>query len=159
MSQPARKWNMPPHLLHFGAGVILTIFFPLLPLFIEWKYADSVSLGTLLISCIMYSTAIATGYDNILIFVMGFLAAIFFAIPFGVQLREVSGIRLEAITSLTVEQMEELQKVLKDAKPTDDSSYLLAWICIFGFGIAQAAKCFDQYITKRENFIYFPRQK
>lgn len=116
---------------HFFVGVLVTVFFPMLPLGVELKYDGAVALASLYIASVMYVAAISLAYENILVFYSGVVAAIWLAVDYG------------AILSVDAAQ--------------DTAGLNLPFWIMMAFGLIQIFKCFDLHITRGENFIYFPR--
>lgn len=114
---------------HFLACVLLTILYPLLPLAVELMLAEKVTDKTVLISAIMYCSALAVVSKSVWVFGLGFVASIVLAIFFG-------------ITFYNGEQ-----------GPANSASF--GWICIAFFAACNIFERYDIHITRGQNFIDF----
>lgn len=118
-------------LQHFVVGILVTVCFPLLPLFIEWKYGSFISEQSVMIASIMYCTAIALVSESVLVFVVGMFAAIVLSIDYGAKLPTFS---IQAA-----------------------AEFNLSTTCMVLFAFAQISRCYSLHVTQRQNFVYFPR--
>jgi hypothetical protein len=114
---------------HFVGAVVLAIMFPLLPLALEWGLSDKVTDKTVLISAIMYCSALFVVSRSVVIFALGFVASILLSVLFG-------------ITFYNGEQ-----------GPANSST--LSYICIVFFAIAHMFRCYDTHVVRGQNFIEF----
>jgi len=121
---------LPAHFQHFLVGVLVTVFFPLLPLGAELKYSGTLEVPSLYIASIMYISAISFAYENILIFICGIVISIYLALDYG--------------------------SILLNNDPSSSTTILPATLVII-FGIVQTAKCYNLHIGQKENFLYFPK--
>jgi hypothetical protein len=114
---------------HFFAGFICSALFPLLPLIIEFGFSGTVTDNTILISAIMYCSAIALTSDSVLIFVLGFLVSIVFAMMFGITFYNNSN--------------------------APEGSHMASMFAMFFFGLSQCLQAYNRHVVRGENFISF----
>jgi hypothetical protein len=118
---------------HFLAAGLLTICYPLLPLFVEYMLADRVTDKTVLITAIMYCSALAVVSRSVWVFGLGFVASILLAIFFG-------------ITFYNAEH-----------GPAHSASF--GWFCIAFFAICHIFERYDMHVVRGQNFIEFGKAK
>jgi hypothetical protein len=114
---------------HFIGAILLTIFFPLLPLALEWGLSDVVTDKTVLISAIMYCSALFVVSRSVVVFSLGFAASILLSVLFGITFYN------------------------GERGPANSST--LSYICIVFFAIAHMFRCYDTHIVRGQNFIEF----
>lgn len=118
---------------HFLAATLLTICYPLLPLFVEMMLASKTTDKTVLISAIMYCSALAVVSRSVWVFGLGFVASILLAIFFG-------------ITFYNGEQ-----------GPANSANF--GWLCIIFFAICHVLERYDRHVIRGDNFIVFGKSK
>ena len=118
---------------HFSASFICAVLFPLLPLAIEFFVTGTVSDNSVLISSIMYCSAIALASDSVLVFVLGFLLSIILSMAFGITFYN------------------------NQAAPS--GSHMLSLIAIGFFGFSHSLQRYNQHVVRGEDFIVFRKQE
>lgn len=114
---------------HFLANCVCSAIFPLLPLAIEWSLSGSISDNSVLISAVMYCSAISLTSESVLVFVLGFMVSIIFAMLFGITFYN----NLHA----------------------PDGSHGASLIAIACFAVAQAMHAYNRHVVRGEDFISF----
>ena len=114
---------------HFLTGTLLTIAYPLLPLLVEYLLAEKVTDKTVLISAIMYCSALSVVSKSVWVFGLGFVASILLAIFFG-------------ITFYNGEQ-----------GPAYSARF--AWVCIAIFAVCHMMERYNLHVIRGQNFIEF----
>lgn len=118
---------------HFSASFVCAVLFPLLPLAIELFVSGSISDNSVLISSIMYCSAIALASDSVLVFVLGFLLSIILSMAFGITFYN------------------------NQAAPS--GSHTLSLIAIGFFGLSHSLQRYNQHVVRGEDFIVFRKQE
>ncbi len=114
---------------HFMGAIVLTILFPLLPLALEWGLSDTVTDKTVLISAMMYCSALFVVSRSVAVFALGFVASILLSVLFGITFYN------------------------GERGPANSST--LSYLCIVFFAIAHIFRCYDTHIIRGQNFIEF----
>jgi hypothetical protein len=116
---------------HFIASVLCSALFPLAPLAIEFFLSGSISDNSILISAVMYCSAIALTSESVLIFVLGFLVSIVFAMLFGIT--------------------------FYNDLHAPDGSHAVSLIAIAFFCAAQMMQGYNRHVVRAEDFISFAK--
>lgn len=118
---------------HFSASFICAVLFPLLPLGIEFFVSGSISDNSVLISSIMYCSAIALASDSVLVFVLGFLLSIILSMAFGIT--------------------------FYNNQTAPNGSHMLSLIAIAFFGLSHSLQRYNQHVVRGEDFIVFRKRE
>lgn len=114
---------------HFSASFVCAILFPLLPLAIELFVSGNISDKSVLISSIMYCSAISLASDSVFVFVLGFLLSIVLSMAFGIT--------------------------FYNNQIAPDGSHAISFIAIIFFGFSHGVQRYNQHVIRGEDFIIF----
>lgn len=110
------------------ASIVFAVAFPVAPLVLELSINGSISDQTMLISAIMYASAIAVQSSSVAVFAVGFVASLGLAVPYGISM------------------------AAGNVSPT---VYNLAVITMIVFAIAHTFQRYEQHVILREDFLSF----
>lgn|GEM_PF-6475066 len=118
---------------HFLASVLLSIAYPLLPLLVEYMLAERVTDKTVLISAIMYCSALAVVSRSVWVFGLGFVASILLAIFFGITFYN------------------------GEHGPAYSASF--GWACVVFFAACHMIERYSLHVIRGQNFISFGKSQ
>jgi hypothetical protein len=111
------------------ASVLLTACYPLLPLFVEYLLADKITDKTVLISAIMYCSALAVSSRSVWVFGLGFVASILLAVFFGISFYN------------------------DERGPANSATF--GWLCVAFFALCHIVERYGVHVIRGQNFIDF----
>lgn len=116
---------------HFLASILFAVLFPLLPLGIEATLGDELTDKSILISSIMYCTALALASSSVWVLGLGFVSSLILAVCFGIT--------------------------FYNGEMAPPYANIVALICIGFFAASHILERYVAHVVRAKNFIDFRR--